>query len=111
MSCLHYVQQGRRPASGSVDVSACCVVLLRPYSRTHQSRTYLPTYHCDQADPLTSLRAHPPVVTDVRIYLLAHRLTLVVTGLWIVWAPVLWGLCYLLLRRRARRALRAEGYP
>ena len=39
------------------------------------------------------------------------RLTLLVTGLWIVWATVLWGLCYLLLRRRARRALRAEGYP
>ena len=39
------------------------------------------------------------------------RLTLMATGLWIVWATVLWGLCYLLLRRRARRALRAEGCP
>jgi ABC-type uncharacterized transport system YnjBCD permease subunit len=39
------------------------------------------------------------------------RLTLMATGLWIVWATVLWGLCYLLLRRRARCALRAEGCP
>ena len=31
------------------------------------------------------------------------------TGLWIIWATVLWSLCYLLLRRRARRALHAEG--
>ena len=43
--------------------------------------------------------------------LLTYRLTLLATGLWIAWATVLWGLCYLVLRRRARRALRAESYP
>ena len=59
-----------------------------------------------------TLRAKPThLLTYLLTYLLAYRLTLMATGLWIVWATVLWGLCYLLLRRRARRALCAEGYP
>mgnify|MGYP006145770725 CR=1 FL=1 len=32
------------------------------------------------------------------------RLTLVLTCLWIMWAPLVWGLCYLVLRRRMRQA-------